>query len=419
MRRPLLVNIYLMLTALAPTALEHGFKRLHSRQGADPKRVSERFGHAGLPRPDGRLIWIHASSVGEVTSVSKLAREIMSQTGASLLITTMTATGGQIVARNLPEALHQFLPVDTPAAVDRFLAYWQPAATFFVEGDLWPRMISKLAGSDIPIALLNARSSRSRKRFRRSFEYLLAPMALITVQDEKLRNEFITLGVDEKNVKAPGNLKTDIEPLSVNKERCAQIAASATDRWVWAAVSTHPAEEEVVLDAYAQLPGNPVLVLVPRHPDRGNAVADMLVHRGLHFTRESAGEIPQAETQVHLVDVLGETGFVYSAAKLAFIGGSLFKGIGGHTPYEPAMFDCGIISGPHVDNFSTAYTELRRMGAAREAQDAQDLSNIIIQLMSDPEALANMQRSARKVQQLQSGAAKRTMALIDQMLRHR
>lgn len=416
LRAPFLMRVLLALTAAAPGLLGQMARRAHSRQGADPARLAERFGRATLARPLGRLAWIHAASVGEAVSVVTLAREIEARTGASLLVTTSSTTGGQTAARHLPEAMHQFLPVDTPAAVGRFLAHWKPDAAFFVEGDLWPRMITQLARSDTPMALLNARASRSRRRFPRSFGALLAPMALVTVQDEALRAEFVALGLTPERVQCPGNLKADIAPLPVDTARRAQIAQAAKGRWIWAAVSTHMGEDEIVLDAHEQLPGTPLLLLVPRHPVRGEALAALLTRRGFRFTRQGSGDMPGPQTQVHLVDLLGETGVVYAAAGIALIGGSLLQGPGGHTPFEPAALGCAVISGPHVENFAASYDDLRRAGAAREVRNAQDLSATIATLASDAEALAKMQQAARAEQRRQSGAVRRTMGLIDQIL---
>ncbi|MFN4100386.1 MAG: 3-deoxy-D-manno-octulosonic acid transferase [Pararhodobacter sp.] len=413
---PLLIRLWLGLTALAPGLLNVLARRSHARMGADPARLGERSGRATRERPAGRLVWIHAASVGEVVSVTALARAVTAQTGASLLVTTATATGAATVAQRLPEALHQFLPVDTPRAVASFLTHWRPDAALFVEGDLWPRLIRELAGHGTPMALINARASRSRTRAPRSSGALLAPMHLVTVQEEALRGGLIALGLDPARIHAPGNLKADIPPPPVDDATRDRIIAAATGRAVWAAVSTHPGEEAIVLDAHAQLAGDPLLLLAPRHPDRGDELAGELARRGLHVTRHSTGALPGTTTQVHLVDTLGETGTIYAATGLALVGGSLLAGPGGHTPYEPASLGCAVLTGPHVRNFQAAFTALQAAGAAREVRDAADLARVLTGLLADPGALHAMQQAAQAEQQRQGGATARTLTLLAPIL---
>jgi 3-deoxy-D-manno-octulosonic-acid transferase len=384
----------------------------HRRQNAEPERFAERLGHASLARPDGPLIWIHAASVGEVASVVKLAQSLIDQSNSSILVTTTTATGATTVARRLPQALHQFLPIDTPGAVSRFLNRWRPDAALFVEGDLWPRMILSLEGRNCPIALINVRASRSRDRFPSVYSRLLSQMHLITAQEPGLLDGLRALGLNPAQLHAPGNLKADIAALPVNEIIRARIALAAADRGLWAGVSTHPGEETAILDAQASLAGNPLLVLVPRHPERGDDLAAELSRRDLVFSRHSKGDLPDAQTQVHLVDVLGETGTVYAATAVAFIGGSLAAGSGGHTPYEPLALGCAILSGPHVRNFDAAYKSLQAEGAAYMVPDSPALAAETGALLQDKTKLNAMQNAVRQTQSTQGGATERTLDLI-------
>lgn len=413
---PLLPALWLGLTAVAPALPTRMARRAHARQGADPARLGERLGQATLTRPPGPLIWVHAASVGEVASVAALADAIRAGTGASLLVTTATATGAQTVARRLPLALHQFLPVDTPRAVTGFLDHWSPDAALFVEGDLWPRLVFTLNRRGVPMALINARASRSRDRFPRSFGAMLTPMNLVTVQEDSLRAGLVALGLDPARIHAPGNLKADIAAPPQDPGRVEALAAAAAGRGVWAAVSTHPGEDEIVLDAHARLAGRPMLLLVPRHPDRADRIAALLADRGLVFSRQGTGTLPDGGTQVHLVDVMGDTGTVYAAAGLALIGGSLLPGPGGHTPYEPAALGCAVLSGPHVDNFRTGFETLVAAGGGRQVRDASDLAQVVASLLDDPAGLTRMQQAARAAQTRQRGATTRTLALLAPLL---
>lgn len=412
-----MLQAYLWLTALAPGLLARMARRAHTRQGADPARLPERMGHASASRPPGRVIWVHAASVGELASVLDLATELAQGADASLLFTTTTHTGAQTAARRMPStALHQFQPIDTAASVTRFLDHWRPDLALFVEADLWPRTISGCAARDIPMALLNARPSRSRQKDPRLWRALLSPMALITAQTPETATDLIALGLPADRVTCPGNLKADLSPQPVDTAALAALRAGFGGNPVWAAVSTHPGEEALLLDAQARLgPTAPALLLMPRHPERGPELAQMIEARGMTMAQRSAGALPDVQTQVYLADTLGETGLAYALSGLVFLGGSLLPGPGGHTPFEPAAAGAAILHGPHVENFAPAFAQMNAAGAAREVTDADDLAAAITQIIAAP-ALERMQQAARIYMQGQSGARSRTLALLRPLL---
>ena len=163
-------------------------------------------------------------------------------------------------------------------------------------------------------------------------------------------------------------------------------------------------------------PTNPLLVLVPRHPNRGDAIATLLQNRALPFTRHSMGEAPAPDTKVHLVDSFGDTGAVYDAVPIAFVGGSLLPGPGGHTPYEPAALNCAILHGPHVENFDAAYQAFKTTGGAGEVTDAKTLTHRLADLLSNADTLATMQAGAKREYERHSGAVARTLDLVTNML---
>lgn len=412
---PALIRLYLAATAAVPGILRQQARKAHGTQGADPARFAERLGKPTLARPEGRLVWLHAASVGEVASVVRLAEGVRAL-GLSLLVTTATATGAEKVAQALPQALHQFLPIDTPAAVAGFLDHWRPDAALFVEGDLWPRMVLALARRGTAMALLNARASRSRDRFPSVYAALLAPMALVTVQDGLVLQGLERLGLEPGRLHAPGNLKADVAPPAVDAALQAALVAAAAGRGLWAAVSTHAGEEEVVLAAQGGLRRKPLLLLAPRHPARAEAVTALLQRRGLSFTRHSRGEVPDIATEVHLIDQLGLTGSLYAASGLTFLGGSLLPGIGGHTPYEPAALGCAVLSGPHVRNFEAAYAGLIRAGAAQGVADARALGEAVEALLGDAPALRAMQAAALACHKAEAGATAATLDLLRPLL---
>lgn len=381
MAAPLLLKAYFALTAAAPWLLTCAARRQHARQNAAPERLPERFGKASQPRPEGKLIWLHAASVGEVQSIAALTPRLAAD--ATLLVTSATATGATRAAAILPEdTLQQFQPVDTPGAVRAFLAHWQPDLALFVEGDLWPRMCRALAQSGTPAALLNARASRSRTRFPAVYREMLAPFRLITCQSEAVLEELSALGLPAGKLASFGDLKAELPPATVDAAARKAFQQACAGRPLWAAVSTHAADEAPVLAAHrALLKTEPkaLLLWLPRHPARAAAIR--AAASGLTIAQRSLGEAVIDQTQILLADTLGEAGAAFASAPTVFLGGS-FGPEGGHTPYEPVKAGAFVLSGPNVANFRDAYAQLECEGYAKTVPDSTALAKALISRLS-------------------------------------
>lgn len=389
----------------------------HRRQRAAPARLAERWGHPSADRPAGGLVWIHAASVGEVNSVLGFARAIAARTGLAVLYTTATEGGRQALLRQEPTALHQFAPVDLPAAVGRFLGHWRPDLAIFVEADIWPRMVQGLAARHVPMALVNARPSASRRRHPGFYAALLSRFSLITTQTAAVRDEIVALGLPAARVRHHGNLKAAIRPPADPGALAQGLAAAVGGRPVWAAVSTHPGEDETVLAAHAALGGGSLLLLVPRHPVRAPAIEALAQGLGLVVGLRSRDGLPGPATQVFVFDTLGETAAVHAVAGIALVGGSLVPGIGGHTPFEPAAQGCAILSGPHVANFAEAFEALRACGAARVVADVPTLEAAVRGLLGDADARRAAAEAGRDFVQGQSSGLEATVEGVAVLLR--
>lgn len=412
-----LLRAYLAVSALAPVLLTRMARKGHARQKADTARLHERFGHASLPRPDGRLIWINAASVGEVASALDLARDLEAVTGARLMFTTTTSTGAETLARRLPQAIHQFQPVDTPAAVSAFLDHWRPDLTLFMENDLWPRLVIETDRRATPIAVINARASKTRIRAPRTVAALLGRAALISTQDEATAEQMRELGLDPARIVETGDLKAAATPLPADPVPLSTLQAAIGTRPVWVAASTHPGDEAAVIAAHvAALKIHPdlLLILIPRHPARGAEVVTMLTKAGLPAVQRSAGGLPDSATQVYLADTLGETGMFYRLSPLVFLGGS-FGLEGGHNPYEPATLGAAVLHGPNVANFKLAYTGLTRAGAALPVKDSADLGAQVARLIGSRH-LATMTAQALALSRDCEGARQRLLARLVPLL---
>ncbi|MEM6727406.1 MAG: glycosyltransferase N-terminal domain-containing protein, partial [Pseudomonadota bacterium] len=242
-------------------------------------RLPEKRGETRVARPPGPLIWLHAASVGESLSALALIERLSRR--AFILVTTGTATSAELMGKRLPAgALHQFAPLDAPAAVARFLDHWAPDAAIFVESELWPNILRALDARGIPRALVNARlSEASLRAWRRrpaSARALLAPFKLILTQSAALSTALEAMGASAARP-AP-DLKSMAPPLPTDPDLMALVPSPA-----WVAASTHPGEEDLVLNAHAiLLEYHPklTLLLAPRHPERGEEVASYIARRG-------------------------------------------------------------------------------------------------------------------------------------------
>lgn len=386
----------LVSRVIAPMAWRRVSHKL-SAEHTPPERQRERLGHASQQRPEGTVLWFHAASVGESVSVLALVQTLLQKCPeAHALITSGTAASAKVLAPRMPErCLHQFAPLDAPRPLARFFDHWKPDCGVFVESELWPGMLVTARERDIPLALLNARMSRSSlrnwRRFDETFRFLFGLFTIVQTQDRATLDGVLALGADPERVSQGPNLKSMILPPPVATEELERMRGAFSGSPFWSAVSTHEGEEEQVLrahlDARVSLPGLRLL-LVPRHPTRAAAIEKLVTDMGLSLRCRSRGEEPD-DADVYLADTLGETGLWYALSPVVFLGGS-FGSAGGHTPYEPALFGTPVLHGPAVANFNETYAAFDAAGAARMVADSAALSGTLVDLLSDQTALSAM-----------------------------
>jgi 3-deoxy-D-manno-octulosonic-acid transferase len=380
----------LSLYRLATRALEPVAPLLLKRRAAkgkeDPSRLNERLALPTVARPDGKLVWLHGASVGESLSILPLVERLTAERPeATILVTSGTVTSAELLARRLPTGvIHQFVPVDTPGGARRFIAHWRPDLAVFVESELWPNLLLAAKAGGARLALVSAKlSDKSFDGWRtRPFaaHLLFSGFDLILAQDARAAERFTSLG---GTVGGEADLKFGSAALPVDAAELARLKAVLEGRPLLLAASTHEGEDEIVLDAYAALPDRPRLVIVPRHVERGLAIAEAARSRGLSASLRSLD--PTATSEVTVADTLGELGLWFRLADLAVVAGSLVPGIGGHNPLEPARLSCPIVSGPHVENWLTAYAELSAVEGVTLA-DAGVLSQRLAAALADPAA---------------------------------
>lgn len=402
------------LRPVAPLFLRH-----RQKQGKeDSSRLGERLGQAGLPRPDGHLVWFHAASVGETNAVLPLIHAFASRRpDLVLLLTTGTLTSAGLAARRLPPgAIHQYVPLDAPEYARAFLAHWRPGLAVFTESEIWPNHVLETARSGARLALVNARmSSKSFARWRRRPGLalpLFSRFDIVLAQNERLARRFSELGA--RSVKAVGNLKIDAPPPPADPSEIERFRTAIGTRPVFIAASTHDGEERIVADAHRRLARSldqVLTVIAPRHPERGTALAEELKSQGLTVAQRSTGALPDARTDIYIADTIGELGTFYALAPVAFVGGSLVDR-GGQNPIEAVRHGAAVLTGPSWRNFTDEYTALLRRGGAAEVASAEAIATRALALFNDPAEVERTKAGAEAALAVLAGALDETLAAL-------
>jgi 3-deoxy-D-manno-octulosonic-acid transferase len=387
-RRPFTLALYATATALLEPAAGAVLRARARRGKEDPARLGERLGRASRQRPPGPLVWLHAVSVGESMSLLPLIGALAAQRPTlTLLVTSGTKTSAELLARRLPPGvIHQYAPVDAPAAVAAFLDHWRPDTGLFVESELWPNLILGARRRGVRLALLSARmteaSATGWARAPAAARAILEAFDLVLAQEAATEARLRDLGA---RVGPRLNLKLVGEPLPFDATELARLRDEVGPRKVILAASTHAGEEATIARAFEWADiGEALLVVAPRHPERGPAAAGALVAEGLSVARRSRGEAPGPSTQAYVADTLGELGLFFRLADVVVMGGSFELGIGGHNPLEPARLGAPIVTGPHVFNAQEVYAELFAEAAAIEAVDGEHLARHLRGLIQNP-----------------------------------
>jgi 3-deoxy-D-manno-octulosonic-acid transferase len=417
---PMTLRVYRSLSsAVVPFAPALIRQRLRLGK-EDPARIAERRGLTRDVRPLGPLVWIHGASVGEVLAAAALIERLRAL-NLRILLTSGTVTSAAIVAKRFPpDVIHQYVPYDSPRFVARFLDHWRPSLALFIESDLWPNLILSSAARRLPMVLINGRmSQRSFPRWRRvasTISALLGTFDVCLAQSPTDAERFAVLGC--RDVIVTGNLKLDLPAPPADPAKLDRLMAVTRGRPIIVAASTHPGEEEILIETHKTLAGffpQLLTVIVPRHPDRGAAIARMVAASGLTPALRSREAMPTAVTDIYVADTLGELGLFYRFAPIVFMGGSLVEH-GGQNPIEAVKLGASIVHGPHVFNFTDVYEALDGAGGARRADTQEALVRQLGQLLADPGACDSMAAASAGVVSQLSGALERTLIALEPYL---
>ncbi len=386
------------------------------------ERMGERLGF--YPFRLEKCIWVHAVSVGEAIAAAPLIKSIVSRYPTMrVLVTTMTPTGARQVQTSFGDSVtHAYIPYDFPDAVARFLKTMHPVISIIMETELWPNMVAACQKNTIPVCLINARLSEKSalgyERVAPLTREILKNIQVIAAHGDKDAARFIALGAAKERVQVTGSLKFDLTIAGDLPAQCEALREQlGKDRFVWIAASTHEGEEEIILAAHQLIRANhphALLILVPRHPERFDAIATMCAH-SFSTSRRSQKQPCLPETAVYLGDTMGELMLMYGAADVAFVGGSLIPK-GGHNMLEPGALGKPIVSGPHLFNFKEISELFMQANAMILVDDAATLVKRIESLMQNKTESAEMGKRARAVVDANRGALVKQLEIINNVM---
>lgn len=405
-------------------ALPFIFLRLLWRSRRAPlyrKRWLERLGFYSIELD--QCVWVHAVSLGETIAaipLIKILKEKYSQ--SSILVTNMTPTGSARVKAVFHESVYNaYIPYDLPDAWTRFFNKIHPQVLIVMETELWPNLFAACQQRDIPIVVTNARlSEKSANGYRKVAsltKQMLDAVTSLSTQAEADANRFIELGILKKKVHVTGSLKYDLELPEALAQKSAELRETlGHDRLIWIAASTHPNEDEIMLAAHhiiRQKFPRALLILVPRHPERFDRVAALVVEQGFTIVRRSQQTTDNENTAVYLTDTMGEMMLMFSVSDVACVAGS-FVPVGGHNMVEPAALNKPVITGPYLFNFAEITDSMLAAEGMLKVANADELAEAVLKFFENPGYREKTGRNAYQVVEKNRGALQRQVRVIDQ-----
>lgn len=368
----------------------------------DRTRLEERFARYGRRNdlPDAP-IWIHAVSVGETVAGIALIEAIRAAgETAPVLITTNTVTAAARVA-DLPasfDVTHLYQPLDHPDIVASFLRRLRPRLAVFLESDFWPNLVTKTAAAGVPVAFASSQlSDRAAARWQRQprlSRALFGAADLVLAVDQTQADRLKALGATNGTVQVGGSLKLPAAASKPDQGLVTMLRKAAGKRRILLAASTHPGEDEVVIDAAGQLGAGWFTIIAPRHPERGSAIRALCASAGHRTSQRSTGASATSGDNIHIADTLGEMDSLFAASDIVFLGGSLVPS-GGHNPVEPAAYGRPVLSGPHVFKNRAEFDALADAGVVTTIHGAKDLAGQASTLAAAPGRLAQIDAAGR------------------------
>jgi len=363
-------------------------------------RITERFAITKIKRPQGKLVWLHAASVGETLAILSLVNKLVEE-NFTILLTTYTLSSSKIVAEKFPQkVIHQFLPFDSPFFARKFVNHWRPDFVVWTESDFWANIITTASKVSRMILLNERMSDKSFKRwkcFPHLLKHILGCFNVVLPQSTIDYQKMEYFGV--KNLNFIGNLKYSLNAANINQNLVDEVGEAINKRQVIFVASTHPTEEKIILESIKPLmKKHPdiLIFLAPRHPARAAEVRNIINAIGFKYEQRTQTTKISQNTQLYLIDTLGEMNSFFKLSSITIMGGSFVSYINGHNIIEPAKFENAIICGPYMSNFKQAIEEFIEAKAIVQVNEG-ELSLVIDKLLSDNKLVRNYAANAHKI----------------------
>ena len=359
----ILINLVLLLSPIIIL-----FRIIKKKE--HPTRFLEKLGISSKNRMQGKVIWFHGSSVGEVLSIMPLIERLEKNSKIKqIVITSSTLSSSKVLEKyKLNKTVHQFFPIDANLIIKKFLNYWKPTAVFFVESEIWPNTIQNLHKRNIKIALLNARITN--KTFTKWFKFksfskdIFNKFDLCLCQNKETKLYLKKLGT--KNIKNLGNLKFSESKKIKKINKIKNFKLLNNKNILFGGISTHYDEEIFCGKVHLELKNKYkkfISIIIPRHVNRAESIKNDLENLKLKVHLHSSKINIENDTDIYLVDTYGETKSFLNMCKVVYLGGSIIKR-GGQNPLEAARSGCKVIHGSNVDNFKEIYALLNNIGVS-------------------------------------------------------
>ena len=369
----------------------------------DKIRFKEKFCFFSKKRGNGKLLWFHGSSVGEILSIIPLIEKLEKKSSVNkILITSSTLSSSKVLSKfKLKKTVHQFFPIDSNYLTKKFLDYWKPSIAIFIESEIWPNMLLNAKKQSVPLVLLNARITKKSynkwKIIPSMSKILFKNFDICLSQNNETKKYLESLGA--KKIKLLGNLKFSESKNDKNYVFDNKLKKIFKSKKIWCAASTHNTEEKICAIAHKKLKkkySNILTVIIPRHIQRTNDIINEIKNMDLKVQARSSNNKINQDTEIYIVDTYGETKSFFKICKTVFLGGSIINH-GGQNPLEPARFGCKVIHGPNVQNFSEVYKLLDQNNLSSRFKNANQLVKLVNQSFKQNSNFSNKVIKLKKI----------------------
>ena len=369
----------------------------------DKIRFKEKFCFFSKKRGNGKLLWFHGSSVGEILSIIPLIEKLEKKSSVNkILITSSTLSSSKVLSKfKLKKTVHQFFPIDSNYLTKKFLDYWKPSIAIFIESEIWPNMLLNAKKQSVPLVLLNARITKKSynkwKIIPSMSKILFKNFDICLSQNNETKKYLESLGA--KKIKLLGNLKFSESKNDKNYVFDNKLKKIFKSKKIWCAASTHNTEEKICAIAHKKLKkkySNILTVIIPRHIQRTNDIINEIKNMDLKVQARSSNNKINKDTEIYIVDTYGETKSFFKICKTVFLGGSIINH-GGQNPLEPARFGCKVIHGPNVQNFSEVYKLLDQNNLSSRFKDVNQLVKLVNQSFKQNSNFTNKVIKLKKI----------------------